>query len=218
MRRTKISGDGGNSFHMTHNNYIQHSTVPAWTTDDKTNSFHCVVLVEGHGEELSRVIAALRKHFPAGAEESAEETARHRVWFGKEINAFQKTPVRGNICTAYRFRSDGSTPPMPIPSCLALIKGLMDEYKKKLVIGYAGIDTQTNPYAIALATSSDSSKSLLGLLGADRYVHFEIMKHLFYADNLDAWLKDLATGRQIGELGWVEKNGDIVAGFVTDRA
>lgn len=90
-----------------HNNYIQHSTLPVRITDDKTNSFHCVVLVEGRGEEVSHVIAALREHFPGATEETAEETARHRAWFRKEINAFQKTPVRGKICTAYRFQAEG---------------------------------------------------------------------------------------------------------------
>jgi hypothetical protein len=83
---------------------------------------------------------------------------------------------------------------------MELMKGLMDRYKDRAVIGYAAIDQQDVEWASAVTTSTDSGDGIVGSLGGNRYNYFLIMKHLCHKDDAAAWFRDCTTNKAIGPI------------------
>ena len=59
----------------------------------RTNTIHNVVLFEGPQDRLQPAVEDFKQHFASAAEESVEETGRHRAWLHNENLALGDKPV-----------------------------------------------------------------------------------------------------------------------------
>lgn len=169
---------------------------------NRTDIFYNVIVAEGPTEALRQLTDELRQSVPAVVQESAEEANRHRDWLQSEIGGFCSSD-RGHAIAAWSFESESIRSLDQIPQHLSLVQSIKESAASRgLIVGYAGIDTQRDPGAVAAAFCSDSERGLIGSLAGTRHNYLRVMLHLFYDDDSARLLKALVEETAIGPVAY----------------
>jgi hypothetical protein len=201
---------------------IEHLKQKTNESRGKTDVFHNLIVAEGPVEALQQLGDEIRQSFPGMAEESAKEAGRHRDWLQSEVGGFCSSD-RSSTVSAWSFESEPIRSLDQIPQRLTLVQSVKESAASRgLSVGYAGIDTQREPIALAAAFCSDSAMGLIGSLSENRSNYLRVMRHLFYDDDSTRLLKALVEETAIGpvpyrhRVQWSDSDSPLRLDFRTE--
>lgn len=172
----------------------------------ETNRIYSFVFLEGLTRNLRMAVEAFNHHFPGVAQETTDETLRHRHWLQTDLGALHSRVSNGHVTVAFRLVTPAPPSSLPALDVFQPLREFMDCWRNRVTLVLSHVDTRTVPEATAAVvwTVDGKIQGLIGSLGNNRGVYFRIVRHFFYRDDAMAFFQALTT-HQVAPIPYQDK-------------